>query len=82
MSKDTLEVLSMGEIMVDREFVYTLMTALSELHGRYCQFIGTCGDMEFSTKRAECLEDIVHTYNDAESVAARIDNREAQTIEV
>ena len=82
-NKDTAEVLVLrGEITADHTFVYDMLTALSELHGRQCQFIGECGDMELATNRAGGLEDIVHMYNDVEAVAAIIDKRDPQPLEV
>lgn len=80
---DTAEILALREeLVVDRAFVYDLLTALSELHGRQCAFIGECGDMELATNRAACLESIVHMYNDVEAAAAAIDKRDPQPLEV
>jgi len=82
-TSDTAEVLPLREeIVADRTFVYDMLSALSELHGRHCAFISECGDMALATNRAACLESIVHLYNDVETVAAKIDDRDANLLEV
>lgn len=71
-----------NEIIVDRHFAYALLCGLSELHGRLCTRIGECGDMQEATNLAAQLEDIVHMHNDVELVAAKMDERNPQLLEV
>lgn len=80
---ETVETSLFGEkIVVDRQFAYDILTAISELHGRLCTKIGDCGDMEEATKIAARLENLCHLYNDAEGLAATIDNRDRRPLEV
>lgn len=80
---EMFETLLFGDkIIADRQFAYDMLTAISELHGRLCTKIGECGDMEEATKIAARLENLCHLYNDAEALAATIDNRDVQRLEV
>lgn len=67
-------------VALDRQAAYDILTALSELHGRACSEIGTCGDMELANELASRLFGITHAYNHVEKAAAYIDGRDEKSI--
>lgn len=67
-------------VALDRDSIYTLLSTLSEQHGRICAEIGDCGDMEVANKRAVQLHQLTRAYNVVERTAAELDNREAKLI--
>ena len=73
---------SRNYISLDREAVYAMMIALSELHGRRCAEINNCADMEFANKLAGQLSTITQAHNELEQIAASIDKREPSLLDV
>lgn len=67
-------------VEMDREAIYDILTALSELHGRICSDIGTCGDMERANQLASRLFGVTQAYNHVERAAAEIDDRDERPI--
>lgn len=49
-------------IRLDRTAAYDLAILLSELHGRYCERIASCGDMEEATRLAQELGPICEAH--------------------
>lgn len=69
-------------ISLDRTAVYEMMVTLSELHGRRCRDIGDCADMELANMLAGQLSTITQAHNELEQIAASIDNRDANLLDV
>lgn len=57
-----------SNIELDEKAAFDLQILLSELHGRRCQQVGECGDMEYATAFASNLQEIwdCHQVIDAE----------------
>lgn len=69
-------------VPMDRDAIYTLLATLSETHGKLCNEIGNCGDMEVANNRAGQLQDLTRAYNNVEKVAAAMDQRDARLLQV
>ena len=67
-------------VALDRDGLYTLLSTLSETHGKLCTEIGNCGDMEVANTLSTKLHSLTRAYNIVETVTADLDGREKKLI--
>lgn len=69
-------------VELDRTAAYDILTALSELHGRLCAEIGSCGDMDEANRLATSFAHLTIAYNATETVAASFDSRPPKLLSI